>query len=111
MPAQATETPVFDIVKKMTADSLEVTTLDPEAVMLVRIAALVAVDAPPISYTLNLAAAKETGIDEDKIRGVFTAIAPIVGTPHIASAMGNIVRGLGIESALNEIEDELEPEV
>lgn len=106
MSAQATETPVLDLLKKMTADSLEVSTLDAETLMIVRIAALVAVDAPPASYMLNLAAAKEVGIDEGKIRGIFAAIAPIVGTPRIAGAMGNIVRALGLAIELAELEDE-----
>jgi alkylhydroperoxidase/carboxymuconolactone decarboxylase family protein YurZ len=53
------------------------------------------VDAPPASYLLNLGAAAEAGVDEDQIRGVFAAIAPIVGTARIASATDNIARALG----------------
>ena len=106
MPEQTTETPVLDLIGKMTADSLEASSLDPETLMLVRIAALVAVDAPPASYMLNLAAAKDIGIDEEQIRGVFAAITPIVGTPRVASAMGKIVRALGLAIELAEIEEE-----
>ena len=105
MAEQATETPVLDLLAKMTADSLEVSSLDPETLMLVRIAALVAIDAPPASYMLNLAAAKEAGIDEERIRGVFAAIAPIVGTPRVVGAMGNVVRALGLAIELAEIEE------
>ena len=108
MPEQATETPVLELLRKMTADSIEASSLDAETLMLVRIAALVAVDAPPASYMLNLAAAKEIGIDEEQIRGVFAAIAPIVGTPRIAEAMGNIVRALGLAIELSELEEETE---
>jgi 4-carboxymuconolactone decarboxylase len=96
MTDETTETPILDLLARMTADSLEATTLDPEAVMLVRIAALAAVDAPPASYLLNLGAAAELGIGEDEVRGVLAAIAPIVGTARIASATGNIVRALAI---------------
>ena len=102
------DTPVLDLLTGMTADSIEATTLDAKSLMLVRIAALVAVDAPPASYMLNLAAAKEIGIDEDDIRGVFAAIAPIVGTARVASAMGKIVRALGLAVELAEIEEEVE---
>jgi len=108
MPGQDTETPVLDLLGKMTADSLEASDLDAETIMLVRIAALVAVDAPPASYMLNLAAARDMGIDEDQIRGIFAAIAPIVGTARITSAMGKIVRALGLAIELAEIEDETE---
>ncbi len=106
MSAQASETPVLDLLGRMTADSLETSRLDPETLMLVRIAALVAVDAPPASYMLNLSAAKDLGIDEDQIRGVFAAIAPIVGTPRIAGSMGKIVRALGLAIELAVLEEE-----
>lgn len=106
--SENTDTPVLDLIERMTAESLEVTTLDAETVMLVRIAALVSVDAPPASYMMNLAAASELGIDEDQIRGVFAAIAPIVGTARVASAMGKIVRALGLAAELVEIEEEVE---
>jgi 4-carboxymuconolactone decarboxylase len=93
----ATDTPVLDVLAAMTAASVETTTLDEEQLILTRIAALVASDAPPISYALNLGAAGELGVDAEKIRGVFTAIAPIVGTARIAAALGNIVRALAID--------------
>jgi 4-carboxymuconolactone decarboxylase len=105
MAEEITGTPVLDLLGRMTADSLEASSLDAETLMLVRIAALVAVDAPPASYMLNLAAASELGIDEDQIRGVFAAIAPIVGTARVASAMGKIVRALGLAIELAEFEE------
>jgi alkylhydroperoxidase/carboxymuconolactone decarboxylase family protein YurZ len=105
MGEQATDTPVLDLLGKMTAESLEASDLDAETLMLVRIAALVAIDAPPASYMMNLAAAKEVGISEEQIRGVFAAIAPIVGTARIASAMGKIVRALGLAVDLAELEE------
>ncbi|HUK94234.1 MAG TPA: hypothetical protein VLU96_04180 [Gaiellaceae bacterium] len=101
-----TETPVLDLLSKMTADSIEASDLDAESLMLVRIAALVAVDAPPVSYMLNIGAAGEAGIDAEKIRGVFAAIAPIVGTAKIASATGKIVRALGLALDMAELEQE-----
>jgi len=101
-----TETPVLDLLTKMTADSIEASDLDAESLMLVRIAALVAVDAPPISYMLNIGAADEAGIDAEKIRGVFAAIAPIVGTAKITSATGKIVRALGLALEMSELEQE-----
>jgi 4-carboxymuconolactone decarboxylase len=106
MAEQTTQTPVLDLLAKMTADSIETSTLDPETVMLVRIAALVAVDAPPISYALNLGAAGELEIDPEQIRGVLAAVAPIVGTPRIAAATSKIVRALALELEIAELEEE-----
>ena len=104
MPKQTTETPVLDLLETMTAASIETSSLDAEKLMLVRIAALVAVDAPPISYLLNLGAADELDIDVDEVRGVLAAIAPIVGTARIASATSKIARALDIALDVAELE-------
>jgi len=106
MTGSATEAPVLDLLKRMTAESIEASTLDEERLILVRIAALVAVDAPPASYLLNIGAAGDVGIDADQIQGVLAAVAPIVGTARVASAGGNIVRALGFAEELAEFETE-----
>src|SRR5215831_7508562 len=93
--ADASNSPVLDLLQSMTADSLEATTLDDRTLMHVRIAALVAVDAPPASYLLNLGAASDVGIDVDDVRGILTGIAPIVGSARVLAATGNIVKALG----------------
>jgi 4-carboxymuconolactone decarboxylase len=101
-----TETPVLDLLASMTADSVAVSSLDAESLMLVRIAALVAVDAPAVSYLLNLAAAADVGVDADRVRGVLSAIAPIVGTPRVASATGRIADALEVAIEVLEMDDE-----
>ena len=88
------DTPVLDLLARMTADSLEASGLDAETLILVRIAALVAVDAPPVSYALNLEVGAEAGLDADAIRDVLTAIAPIVGTA--AGRRRDRIEALGI---------------
>ena len=87
------DTPVLDLLASMTADSIEASSLDPETLMLVRIAALVAVDAAPISYVANLEVVSDLEIDPDQVRGVLAAVAPIVGTARIASALSKIAEG------------------
>ena len=84
--------PVRDLLADMTAESVAASSLDETALMLVRIAALVAVDAPVVSYLMNLDAASEVGIDAEKVRGVLAAVAPIVGTARVASAAGKIAK-------------------
>ena len=105
MTEQSTETQVLDLLATMTAESLEATSLDEQSLMLVRIAALVAVDAPPASYLLNLEVAGAVGVDEEQVRGVLTAIAPIVGTARVASAASKMVRALGLAIELGELEE------
>ena len=101
---KTTDSPILDLLASMTADSLEVSSLDAETLMLVRLAALVAVDAPPVSYLLNLGAAADLEIDAEQVRGVLAAVAPIVGTARVASATGNIVRALELELETAELE-------
>jgi 4-carboxymuconolactone decarboxylase len=105
MTESTSETPVLDLLGSMTADSLEASSLDTETLALVRIAALVAVDAPPVSYLLNLEAAGAAGIDPEQVRGVLAGIAPIVGTARIASATGNIVKALAVEIEVADEQD------
>ena len=97
---------MLDLVAAMTAESIEASSLDGQALMLVRIAALVAVDAPPASYLMNIGAAGEVGLEAEDIRGVLAAVAPIVGTPRIVAAAGNIGRALGLAIELAELEAE-----
>ena len=102
--AESDETPLLDLLGRMTLDSVETSSLEPDELMLVRIAALVAVDAPPVSYLMNAEAAAEMGIDSGKLRGILAAVAPIVGTARVASATANTVEALGIAIEVAELE-------
>jgi alkylhydroperoxidase/carboxymuconolactone decarboxylase family protein YurZ len=97
---------VLDLLAGMTADSVAASDLDSETLMLVRIAALAAVDAPSISYLLNLGAASEIGVEAEQVRGVLAAIAPIVGTARIASATGKIAEALEVAIEVAELEEQ-----
>jgi hypothetical protein len=100
----ADETPVLDLLGRMTEASVEASSLDPETLMLVRIAALVAVDAPPVSYLMNLDVAGDLDIDADQVRGVLAAVAPIVGTARVAAATGKIAQALSLALEVAELE-------
>ncbi len=113
MSDASAETPLRDLMLTMTAASLETSGLDPRTLMLVRIGALVAVDASPASYLLNLGVAADTGVDGEQVRDVMAAVAPIVGTARIASAVSNVAVALGfaeLTAELEELEAELEEE-
>ncbi len=99
------DTPVLDTLAEMTAVSVDRCGLSPRELMLVRIAALVAVDAPPLSYLLNAGTASEIGITLDDVQAVLVGIAPVVGGPRTVAAAGNILRALGFAVAV--AEDEL----
>jgi hypothetical protein len=87
----------------MTVDSMETSTLDEQTLMLVRVAALVAVDAPPASYLLNLGAAGEVGVSSDQVMGVLAGVSSIVGTTRVVAAAGRMVKALGAAVELAEL--------
>ena len=97
-----TATPVLDTLTEITTASIEHSHLGPRETMLARIAALVAVDAPPASYLANASTAMESGITEEDIEDVLVAVAPVVGTAKIVSASGNLMRALGFAIAATE---------
>src|SRR5262245_22406301 len=104
------ETPVLDTLAAMTAVSIEASTLENRELMLARIAALAAVDAPAISYLMNVGAAADSGITVDDVQGILVAIAPIIGTARTVSAATKITEALGfaVAAIAAELEAELE---
>ena len=106
MAAEQSDSPILDLLATMNIAGVQASSLNAESLMLVRLAALVAVDAPPISYVLNMEMAGETDINADDVQGMLAAIAPIVGSARVASAAGKMVRALGIELALADLDDQ-----
>jgi 4-carboxymuconolactone decarboxylase len=71
--------------------------LDPRSFALCKIAALIAVDAPPASYLWQVAGALDAGVSPRDIIGVLTAVAPQVGLPRVLAAAPEIMVALGLE--------------
>ncbi len=71
--------------------------LDPRTFALVKIAALIALDAPPASYAWQVAAALDDGVTPEDILGVLRAVAPQVGGPKVIAAAPEIMVALGLE--------------
>lgn len=93
---------LLETVLEMTAASLARVNLDDRTLMMVRLAALAAADAPPASYLMNLEAAVKAGLTLEDARSVLVAIAPIVGTAKVVAAAGAISDALGLAIALDE---------
>jgi len=100
------EAPVLEALADINAVSLERTELDPASLILVRLAALVAIDAPPSSYLVHIGAAAEAGVTADQAQDVLVAVAPIVGTPRTMAAAAKIVQALGLAIDLAEAQAE-----
>jgi 4-carboxymuconolactone decarboxylase len=76
--------------------SLESTGLDPRTFALAKIAALIALDAPPASYAWQVANALDDGASAEDILGVLRAVAPQVGGPRVVAAAPEIMLALGL---------------
>jgi alkylhydroperoxidase/carboxymuconolactone decarboxylase family protein YurZ len=94
------ETPVLDTLTAITAESVARTGLDVDELLLVRLAALAAVDAPAVSYLLHVGPAVDAGVTIEQVQDVLVAIAPIVGTARTMSAALNITEALGVAIAV-----------
>jgi alkylhydroperoxidase/carboxymuconolactone decarboxylase family protein YurZ len=90
------EAPVLEALADINAISLERSDLDPASLILVRLAALAAVDAPPASYLMHIGPAIQAGVSVDQAQDVLVAIAPIVGTPRTLDAAEKITQALGL---------------
>ena len=71
-----TENPVADTLATMTLISLENSGFSARELMLARIAALVAVDAPAASYVMNAGAAMDAGVTLEDVQGLLVAVPP-----------------------------------
>ncbi|MFC4506882.1 MULTISPECIES: carboxymuconolactone decarboxylase family protein [Streptomyces] len=104
--ATASDTPVLDTLAAMTVDSIERCGLDDETLILTRLAALVAMDAPPVSYLAHMDPAIKAGMTAERLQDVLVAIAPVVGTARVMSAAGHLAEAFGFAIALAESEAE-----
>ncbi|WP_086766668.1 carboxymuconolactone decarboxylase family protein [Streptomyces bobili] len=102
----ASDTPVLDTLAAMTVDSIERCGMAPDLLVLTRIAALAASDAPPISYAAHIDPAVRAGLTVEQLQDVLVAIAPIVGTARVMTAAGNIATAFGIAIAVADAEIE-----
>lgn len=98
--ATTSETPVLDTIAAMTLDSLDRCSMDPRTLVLTRLAALCAMDAPPISYLAHVGPAQEAEVTLEQVQDLLVAIAPVVGTARVMSAAGHITEALGFAIAV-----------
>jgi len=70
--------------------------LDPRSFALVKIAALMALDAPPASYLWQVGNALEVGVTPQDLIGVLLAITPQIGGPRAVAAAPELMVALGL---------------
>jgi len=70
--------------------------LDSRTYALVKLAAIMALDAPPTSYLWQVANAVEAGATPEDMLGVLIAIAPQIGGPRLTAAAPELMVALGL---------------
>ena len=90
------DAPLLEKLLSMQLENLEASGLDPRTYALVKVATLIAVDAPPASYVAQIAFAREAGVTTDEIIGVLVAAAPQVGIPKVVAAAPEIMLALDL---------------
>jgi len=102
------DTPVLDTIADMTAASIARCGLDDDQLILVRLAALAAVDARPVSYLAHIGPSVEAGVTLEQVQDVLVAVAPIIGTARVMAAAEHIAEALGFAIAVAEAVAEAE---
>jgi 4-carboxymuconolactone decarboxylase len=73
--------------------------LDDRSHALVRLGALIALDASPAAYMSSLEAALDAGASHEEVVGTLIALLPIVGVPRVVSAAPNLGLAMGYDVA------------
>lgn len=78
---------LLETLARVQVEAVERSGLDQETYLLIRLAALVAADAAPVSYRAHLGAA---GLSSARILAALVAIAPVVGSARVLSAASKL---------------------
>src|SRR3954451_7676933 len=86
----------------MGEDTVEASRLDAKTHALVRLGALLAIQAAPSSYQACVEVALAAGASVDEIVGILVAVAPAIGLVRVVSAAPELALALGydVEAAL-----------
>ncbi|TMB43176.1 MAG: carboxymuconolactone decarboxylase family protein [Chloroflexi bacterium] len=96
--ALATSDNMIQDLLRVQESNIERSGLDPHTWSLVKLAALVSIDAAPASYIWHITTAQEAGVTAEEMVGVLVALAPTVGVARIIAAAPEVAIGLGIET-------------
>jgi alkylhydroperoxidase/carboxymuconolactone decarboxylase family protein YurZ len=102
------DAPVLEALLEINAAALNRAELDTPTMLLVRLAALAAVDAPATSYLMHLGPAVQAGVQVEQVQDVLVTVAPIIGAPRVLAAAQNITDALGIVIAVSAADAESE---
>lgn len=68
--------------------------IDGRTALLIRLGALVALDAPPASYLVHMTLSDEVGICPETTTAALMSLVPLVGSARVASAADKILQAI-----------------
>jgi 4-carboxymuconolactone decarboxylase len=92
----AGDSTVLEGLLGMQLENLEDSGLDSRAYAMCKIAALVALDAPPACFTAQVGFALRTGVSAEEVLGVLIAVAPQVGIARVMATAPGVMLALGV---------------
>ncbi len=95
---------VLESLTDLELDTLESSGLDEKIYTMLRVAALIAMDAPPVSYEMNVDTASGI-LDPEELRSILIALAPVIGSARAASAAATILDAFFVDADVDEIEE------
>jgi len=78
-------------------DNLDASCLDPRMHAVMRLAALLALDAPSVTYQWNVDEAFAAGVTPEDIVGCLIAVAPLIGIPRVVAAAPDLANMIGFD--------------
>ena len=88
---------VITSLLEMQIENIAASGLDPKTHAMVRLAALVALDAAPASFVWQVGVGLESGVTPEEMVGMLIALAPTVGFASIVSSAPELALALGID--------------
>jgi 4-carboxymuconolactone decarboxylase len=97
----------IESVLAMNLKDCEACGLDPKTHALIRLGALLALGAAPVSYQWTVAAALDAGATAEEILGTLIAVAPITGVARVVLATPDVALSMGydLDAAFEELDD------
>jgi alkylhydroperoxidase/carboxymuconolactone decarboxylase family protein YurZ len=75
--------------------------LDERSHALVKLAAIIALDAPSSVYSWQVNVALKAGVTEGELIGLLAAVSPVVGSARTVAAAGRLAFALGLDTGPN----------
>ena len=98
----------IESVLAMNLEDVDGLGLDPRTRALIRLAALLALGAAPVSYHWAVSAALDAGATAEEVLGTLIAVAPISGVARVVLATPDVALSIGydIDAAFEELNHE-----